>query len=279
MDRARSFIPTSPWHRSTTKSSSLSMPLSRHCRRVPAEALAEQEEQAVPPTAAEDSQTRDGTFAHTFDGDPIGPTRIGLSPDPPSEDDSGPDPLGLLLPPTKPGTLGRVAHYEVHEVLGQGGFGVVVRAFDEKLHRMVAIKALTPAMAATSPPRKRFLREARSAAAIRNENIVSIDAVEEQPIPYLVMEYIPGQTLQQRLDDTGPLEVRQVLTLGRQIAEGLAAAHEQGLIHRDIKPSNILLERGGNERARITDFGLACQHARVLTAFGLSEIMAEAFQV
>lgn len=219
--------------------------------------LAEQEEQAVPPTVAENLPAGATTIAQTFDGDLIGPTRIGLSSEPPSEDDSGPDPLGFLLPPTKAGTLGRVAHYEVHEVLGQGGFGVVVRAFDEKLHRMVAIKAMTPAMAATSPPRKRFLREARSAAAIRNENIVSIYAVEEQPIPYLVMEYVPGQTLQQRLDDTGPLDVRQVLTLGKQIAEGLAAAHEQGLIHRDIKPSNILLERGGNERARITDFGLA----------------------
>ena len=131
-----------------------------------------------------------------------------------------------------------------------------MKAFDEKLHRFVAIKLMSPLLAATSAPRKRFVREARSAAAVRHENVIAIYAVEDQPIPYLVMEYIAGRTLQQKLDATGPLELLDVLRIGRQIAAGLAAAHAMGLIHRDIKPGNILLE-DGVEHVKITDFGLA----------------------
>src|SRR4029077_5438205 len=118
-------------------------------------------------------------------------------------------------------------------------------------------KVLSPQLAATSPARKRFLREARASGCVRHENVVQIYAVEEQPLPYLVMEYIPGQTLQQRVDQTGPLEAPEVLRIGEQIARGLAAAHAQGLIHRDIKPGNILLEEGLEHKLKITDFGLA----------------------
>jgi len=150
-----------------------------------------------------------------------------------------------------------LGHHDVLEVLGRGGFGIVVRAFDESLHRGVAIKVLSPQLAATSPARKRFLREARASARVRHVNVVQIYAVEEQPLPYLVMEYIRGQTLQQRLDQTGPLEVPDILRIGGQIARGLAAAHEQGLIHRDIKPGNILLESGIEQTVKITDFGMA----------------------
>lgn len=164
--------------------------------------------------------------------------------------------LDVLQPSLKPGSLGRLGHYEVLEVLGQGGFGTVVRAFDEKLQRMVAIKIMSPRLAATSPARKRFIREARSFAAIRNENIVGIHAIEEEPIPFLVMEYVAGETLQQRLDRTGPLDLLDVLRIGLQVAQGLAAAHEMGKIHRDIKPANILLESGA-DLVKITDFGLA----------------------
>jgi eukaryotic-like serine/threonine-protein kinase len=166
-------------------------------------------------------------------------------------------PLGYLQPSSQPNSLGRLGHYEILEVVGRGAFGTVLRAFDEKLQRVVAIKVLAPEMAATSPARKRFLREARTSAAIRHENVVAIHAVEDEPIPYLVMEYIPGKTLQQRLDEQGPLDLADVLRLGKQIADGLAAAHAQGLIHRDIKPGNILLEGGVTERVKITDFGLA----------------------
>ena len=171
--------------------------------------------------------------------------------------DGGAVRLDFLQPAAKPGSLGRLGHNEVLEVLGRGAFGIVVRAFDEKLQRVVAIKVLSPHFAATSPARKRFLREARASACIRHENVVQIYDVEEQPLPYLVMEYIPGQTLQQRLDETGPLDPAEVLRVGQQIARGLAAAHAQGLIHRDIKPGNILLERGIEQKVKITDFGLA----------------------
>ncbi|MCA9020934.1 MAG: protein kinase, partial [Planctomycetaceae bacterium] len=163
----------------------------------------------------------------------------------------------FLEPSSRPGWLGRLAHYEIEEVLGRGAFGIVAKAFDSKLHRVVAIKLMSPELATTSPPRKRFLREARTAAAVTHENIVAIYAVEEEPIPYLVMEYVSGKTLQQQMDEQGPLEIPEVLRIGRQVAAGLAAAHSVNLIHRFIKPSNILLSEGPNERAKISDFGLA----------------------
>ena len=157
------------------------------------------------------------------------------------DDDSSQDeiPLGYLSPSKKPDSLGRLGHYEVLEVLGKGAFGTVLKAFDEKLHRMVAIKVMSIELASTSPARKRFLREARASAAIRHDNVVAIYAVEEQPIPYLVMEYIPGKTLADALIGEGPLGLTDALRLSQQIASGLAAAHSQGLIHRDIKPANI----------------------------------------
>ena len=171
-------------------------------------------------------------------------------------DDSQPD-LSFLQPSNKPGSIGVLAHYEVLSMLGQGAFGIVFKAFDEKLHRLVAIKVMNPQMASTSPPRKRFLREARSAAAIKHENVVQVYSVEEQPLPYLVMEFIDGQTLKEKLDGSGPLETPEVLHIARQIASGLAAAQAMGLIHRDIKPANILLEQGAEQRVKISDFGLA----------------------
>jgi serine/threonine protein kinase/Leucine-rich repeat (LRR) protein len=167
------------------------------------------------------------------------------------------EPLTFLEPTTRADSLGRIGHYEVLEVLGKGGFGIVFRAFDEQLQRVVAVKVLAPALAATSPARRRFLREARSSAKVRHENVVQVYAVEEQPLPYLVMEFVPGETLQERLARTGPLEVPEAVQLGQQIAEGLAAAHGTGLIHRDIKPGNILIEAIPRPRIKITDFGLA----------------------
>src|SRR5262249_1119421 len=107
-------------------------------------------------------------------------------------------PLGFLAPATRRDALGRIGHYEVLQVLGQGGFGAGFRAFDEVLHRVVAVKVLSPQVAATSPARKRFLREARSSAQVRHENVVQVYEVGEQPLPYIAMEFIPGETLQQR---------------------------------------------------------------------------------
>jgi serine/threonine protein kinase len=165
--------------------------------------------------------------------------------------------LAFLRPATQPGRLGRLGHYEVLAVIGRGGMGIVFKAFDERLHRVVAIKVLAPQIATGVTAGKRFIREAQAAAAVRNDHVVDIHAVEEADgLPYLVMEYIDGLSLQQRLDRGGALELKEILRIGIQIANGLAAAHKQGLIHRDIKPANILLENGV-QRVKITDFGLA----------------------
>jgi hypothetical protein len=175
--------------------------------------------------------------------------------EPPAKDDG--NSLDFLTPAQKPDSLGRLGHFEVLECIGRGGMGVVLRAFDDKLHRVVAVKVMAPQLATNATARKRFAREARAAAAIRNENVVDIHAVEEgNGLPYLAMEYVAGMSLQERLDRSGPLELKEILRIGMQTAAGLAAAHAQGLIHRDVKPSNILLENGV-ERVRLTDFGLA----------------------
>jgi serine/threonine protein kinase/formylglycine-generating enzyme required for sulfatase activity len=169
----------------------------------------------------------------------------------------GDEALAFLAPPREPGHLGRLKHYEVLELVGQGGFGLVFKAFDEKLQRVVAIKVLAPELAASATARKRFVREAQAAAAVRNEHVIAIyEVADEHQPPFLVMEYIAGISLQDRLDREGPLPPREVLRIGMQAAEGLAAAHKQGLVHRDIKPANVLLENGV-QRVKITDFGLA----------------------
>jgi hypothetical protein len=165
--------------------------------------------------------------------------------------------LNYLEPPDNPKHLGKLDHYDILEEVGKGGFGTVFRAFDTKLHRVVAIKVLSPELAASGTARQRFSREAKSAAAVTHDHVVTIHSVDEDHRPpYLVMQFIDGISLQQKLDDKGALSVKEILRIGMQIAEGLAAAHKQGLVHRDIKPSNILLENG-IERVQITDFGLA----------------------
>ena len=161
-----------------------------------------------------------------------------------------------LSPPELAESRGRIGHYEILEVIGKGGCGIVLRGYDTKLHRTVAIKWMAAELAQTSPARKRFLREARAAAAVAHQNVVRIYAVEEQPVPHLVMEFIAGKTLQHQLEQAGPFDLDEVNQLGLQIAAGLAASHSQGLIHRDVKPSNILLEEGTNQ-VKLTDFGLA----------------------
>ncbi|HET6882565.1 MAG TPA: serine/threonine-protein kinase [Pirellulales bacterium] len=165
--------------------------------------------------------------------------------------------LGFLLPIDDERYLGRFGEYLVTEVIGSGGFGVVLKALDPALNRHVAIKVLSPQLANNGSARRRFAREAQAAAAVVHEHVVAIHSVSEhEGLPYLVMSYVPGCSLQDRLDRQGPLETREVLRIGMQTAAGLAAAHAQGLVHRDIKPANILLENGV-ERVKITDFGLA----------------------
>jgi hypothetical protein len=168
----------------------------------------------------------------------------------------GTETLPFLRPSGNPEHLGRLGSYDVLGVIGRGGMGVVLKAFDPALRRMTAIKVLAPQWASHKDARQRFEREARAAALVRHENVVAIHAVDEvDGLPYLVMEYVPGMSLQQHLDKTGPLALEEILRIGAQAAAGLAGAHEQGLIHRDIKPANILLDTAGN--VRLTDFGLA----------------------
>jgi uncharacterized protein (TIGR03067 family) len=167
------------------------------------------------------------------------------------------DDLSFLSPATRPGSLGRLGHYEILAVLGRGGFGVVLKAQDDVLDRVVAIKALALSLASNATARRRFEREAKAAAAISHDHVVGIHAVDEaNGVPYIAMQLIAGISLQQRLDESGPLRLTEILRIGMQTAAGLAAAHAQGLVHRDIKPANILLENG-IERVKITDFGLA----------------------
>jgi serine/threonine protein kinase/DNA-directed RNA polymerase subunit RPC12/RpoP len=165
--------------------------------------------------------------------------------------------LSFLRPADKPGLLGLLGPYEVREVIGRGGMGVVLKAFEPALHRVVAIKVMAAALAGNATARRRFTREARAAAAVSHDHVVAVHGVSEAGgLPYLVMQYVAGESLQARLDRTGPLEVAEAVRIGLQTAAGLAAAHAQGLIHRDIKPANLLLE-DGVARVKISDFGLA----------------------
>ncbi|MGL5095220.1 MAG: serine/threonine-protein kinase, partial [Planctomycetia bacterium] len=166
---------------------------------------------------------------------------------------------------------GVVGGYKILKVLGEGGMGTVYLAEDPLIRRLVALKRMKPNYAIDSRHRQRFLREAQSAAVVEGDFIVPIYHVgEEDGVPFIAMQYLRGESLQQRLR-RGPIPVDEAASIGRQIAEGLAAAHEHGLVHRDVKPSNIWLEpRGdgsptevlldgstGGVRVRILDFGLA----------------------
>ena len=162
-----------------------------------------------------------------------------------------------LAPTDDPEMLGRLGFYEVAGVIGEGAMGVVLKAHDPTLNRFVAVKVLSPLLAACGASRQRFFREARAAATVAHENVVPIHGVaESMELPYLVMPYVRGESLQSRISQDGHLGVSGIVRVGMQIASGLAAAHSQGLVHRDIKPANILLEEGV-ERLQITDFGLA----------------------
>jgi serine/threonine protein kinase len=163
----------------------------------------------------------------------------------------------FLAPPQAPEEIGRLGTYRVLAVLGAGGMGVVFRAEDTQLERLVALKAMLPSLAVSASARQRFLREAKTAAAVEHDHIVPIFQVgEDRGVPFIAMPFLQGEPLDVRLQREQRLPLAEVLRIGRQTAVGLAAAHKKGLIHRDIKPANIWLE-AETGRVKILDFGLA----------------------
>ena len=164
---------------------------------------------------------------------------------------------GLLDPPRHPEMLGRLGKYDIERVVGRGGMGIVFKAHDAELNRPLAIKALAPHLANHGTARQRFAQEARAAAGVIHPNVIAVHGVNNDgKLPFIVMPFVGGLSLQSLVEQNGPLTEIEIVRIGLQIAAGLTAAHSQGLVHRDIKPANILVEEGVN-RVLITDFGLA----------------------
>ena len=152
--------------------------------------------------------------------------------------------------------MNRVGRYEITEKLGQGGMGTVYKAFDPLLTRVVAVKVISGQLDGSPEHRERFFREARAAAQLSHRNIITIyDLGEQDGSPYLAMEYLEGRDLDQRLHDPEGMSLTRKLELALSICEGLAHAHQCGLIHRDIKPANVFVTDDGV--VKILDFGLA----------------------
>ena len=152
--------------------------------------------------------------------------------------------------------LGRLAHFRILEVLGAGGMGIVFKAEDGNLNRIVAVKAMRPSLAVDPEAKHRFRREAMAVAAFEHDHVVTVYQVEEDNgIPFFAMQWLEGESLRHRLLRDGKLSVSESLRITREIATGLAAAHERGLLHRDIKPDNVWLQAPGG-RVKILDFGL-----------------------
>jgi eukaryotic-like serine/threonine-protein kinase len=149
-----------------------------------------------------------------------------------------------------------VSHYRIIEKLGGGGMGVVYRAEDLKLKRVVALKFLSPELTRDDEAKKRFIQEAQAASALQHRNICTIHEIDETSDGriFICMDCYDGETLKQKIG-RGPLPVNEALDVGIQAAEGLAKAHEAGMVHRDIKPANIIVTREGE--VKILDFGLA----------------------
>ena len=165
--------------------------------------------------------------------------------------------------------IGRIAEFDLLELIGRGGMGAVFKAFDRKLERLVALKVMAPSLLADPNSSKRFLREARSAAGISHPNAVAVHSVgENRGLPYLVMEFVEGESLHELLQRTPRLPLDASLAIVEQLAKALAAAHKTGVIHRDVKPANVLIE-SDTKAIKLTDFGLARTAGNSLTSTGL----------
>ena len=148
-----------------------------------------------------------------------------------------------------------ISHYHIAEKLGEGGMGVVYKARDTKLERTVALKFLAAHLLQDEESRKRFQREAKAAASLDHPNICTVHAIEESDgRTFIVMAFVKGQSLDKRIEP-GPLKIPDALDIAQQIAKGLEAAHEKGVVHRDIKPANVIVDDKG--QVTVMDFGLA----------------------
>lgn len=146
--------------------------------------------------------------------------------------------------------------YRIEEVVGAGGMATVYKAFDQTLERPVAVKVMRREVVKEADQLERFRREARAAAKLSHAHIVTvIDAGEENSRPYIVFEYVPGETLKQRIKSEGPLPIPEAVAYAIEIGSALVAAHAAGLVHRDVKPQNVLLDTQGH--AKVADFGIA----------------------
>ncbi|AWM37404.1 Serine/threonine-protein kinase PrkC [Gemmata obscuriglobus] len=160
-------------------------------------------------------------------------------------------------PPTEAGDTGSFGPYRILKLLGKGGMGAVYAAIDTRLDRRLALKVMLPEAAADSGCKERFLREARAAAQVEHDNVVTVyEADERHGVPYIAMQFLQGYPLDAFLKKKGAPTLAQTLRLARETAAGLAAAHRIGLVHRDIKPGNLWLE-APNGRVKVLDFGLA----------------------
>ncbi|QEL20595.1 protein kinase domain-containing protein [Limnoglobus roseus] len=151
----------------------------------------------------------------------------------------------------------RIDQFDVRHELGRGAMGVVYAGYDEAVCREVAIKVMAPTYATSNDARARFAREARALAAIRHPNIVGVYTVGTiDRLPYIAMEHVRGLPLEELVQQVGPLPIDRIVDYGRQIADGMAAAHQKGIVHRDLKPANILVDTTENQ-IKVGDFGLA----------------------
>src|SRR5262245_13928849 len=184
------------------------------------------------------------------------------TPEPPGDTLSVPTAAPLARPAEDLPTVDHVEGYELLEELGRGGMGVVYRARDRKLNRFVALKMVLVGAHAAPAELARFVAEAEAVAALRHPNIVQIHEIGRRDgLPYFTLELVPGGSLARRLNGQ-PVAPADAARLLEQVARGVQAAHEHGLIHRDLKPANVLLEEGpdvplGRCTAKVTDFGLA----------------------
>jgi serine/threonine protein kinase len=212
--------------------------------------------------------------------DPVSATTSGSSTKNKDKDNE----FDFLAPAEAPDELGRLGPYRVLNVLGTGGMGVVFKAEDLSLKRLVALKAMKPSFAQDAAAAKRFQREAQAIGKIKHANIVTIYQVgTDRDVPYLAMELLAGEPLEDRLERERLLPPMEVVRIGKGVAKGLAAAHKLGLMHRDIKPANIWLETAGEPdpdddqeaaptgKVKILDFGLArsADQESQLTATGV----------